>query len=69
MPLQPASQLNLKRNRVVTYVNSAGKSQNALVRAVTGATLTLYLVHEKRQVTTTPKATAHRGPGWHYRTA
>jgi hypothetical protein len=67
MPLQPASTINLKRNKVVRWINSFGKSQNAVVRAVTGTTLTLWLPSEHRQITTATVATTPEGAGWHHR--
>ena len=69
MPLQPTTAMNVarKRDRTVKYINSLGKSQNAIVRAITSSTVTLYLPHEHRQITTVAKATSHRGPGFHRR--
>lgn len=68
MPLQPSTKINLRRNKFVMYRNAAGKSQVAKVVAVTGATLTLDLIHEMRTITTVAVATNSEGSGWHYRT-
>lgn len=57
----------MKRNRVVRWVNALGKSQNAVVRSVTGATLTLWLPSERRTVTTVAKASTLKGAGFHHR--
>jgi hypothetical protein len=69
MSLLAASAINLKRNRVVKWVNAYGESQNAVIRAVTGGgtTLTLWIPGEKRTITGVAKATTPRGPGFHYR--
>lgn len=67
MPLLASTAINLKRNRVVKYTNAQGKTQNAIVRAITSTTLTLWLPSEHRQITTVAKASTHKGVGWHLR--
>ncbi len=67
MPLQATSVLNLRRNKVVRYINARGQSRNAVIRAITGATLTLWIPSERRTVTTAPKPTTVRGVGFHHR--
>jgi hypothetical protein len=69
MALLAASTINLKRNRIVRWVGVTGRTQSAVIRAVTGAgtTLTLWLPGERRTITGVTKATTHRGPGFHYR--
>lgn len=67
MPLKASSEINLKRTNTVRIVTSAGKRYDAIIRAVTGATLTVYIPAEKRELTTVPKATTRNGVGFHYR--
>ncbi len=67
MPLKATSEINRTRIRTVRVVTSAGKRYDGIVRAVTGATLTVYIPSEKRVLTTVPKATTRNGVGFHYR--
>jgi hypothetical protein len=67
MALLASTDVNLKRNKTVMYRNAAGKTQNAVIRAVTSTTLTLWLPSEHREITTVAKATTAEGSGWHLR--
>jgi hypothetical protein len=67
MPLKATSEINLKRTRTIRVVTSAGKRYDGVIRAVTGATLTIYIPAEKRVLTTVAKATTRNGVGFHYR--
>jgi len=67
MALKAASQINRLRTRTVRVVTSAGKRYDGVVRAVTGATLTIWIPAEDRVLTTVPLATTVDGVGFHYR--
>jgi hypothetical protein len=69
MSLRASSEINLKRTRMVRVVTSAGKRYDGVIRAITGATLTIWIPAEDRTLTTVAKATTRNGVGFHYRNA
>jgi hypothetical protein len=67
MPLGATSTINTKRTRTVLYRSAAGKTYNAVIRAITGATLTLWIPSTRQLLTTVAKATTAEGTGFHHR--